>query len=227
MAGHAVDINTISSLSKTYKRSTTKMYRTYTKKVPEYRWMDNVPDEDIIPSGRENLVPMDTRQGYGAAQITDGGYEARTESPAPTEGSFTFNHTNARFLITRRAQALDKAARGNWIIRQIKWQSIKCIESVMRKYGFMFYGFSTGVVAKVSGDPGGSAASHTITLKDAFGITSLDNAAYLASMFVVGEGIALIRSAALLSNAIGEVTAVSASAGTIDVTWVPGSVDPA
>ena len=182
MAGFGVTVNTVSTLSKAYKRSTTKLYRSYTRRVPEYRWMDEVPDEEIIPSGRENLIPLDTAKGFGAAQITDGGYEARTESPAPTEGSFTFNHTNARFLITLRAQALDKAARGNFIIRQIKWQSIKCIEAVMRKYGFMFYGFSTGVLCKVSGDPGGSSASHTITLKDAFGISTLDSAAYLASM---------------------------------------------
>src|SRR3990167_4257153 len=203
MAGHAVAINTISDLSKAYKRSTTKLYRTYTRRVPEYRWMDEVPAEEIIPSGRENLIPLDTAKGFGAHQATDGGYEGRTESPVPTEGSFTYNHTNARFLITLRAQAFDKAGRSNFIIRQIKWQSIKCIEAVMRKYGFMFYGFSTGVLCKVDGDPGGSAASHTLTLKDAFGLSTLDNFAYLASMFVVDEGVALIRSAALVSNGIG------------------------
>lgn len=227
MAGHTVDITTISTLSKTYKRSTTKLYRTYTRKVPEYRWMDEVPDEDIVPSGRENLIPLDTQKGYGAAQIPDGGWESRAETPPPTEGAFVFNHTNNRFSITLRAQAFDRAARGATIIRQIKYQSIKCIEGVMRKYGFMFYGFSTGVVAVVNGDPGAAAASHTITLKDAFGITTIDTASYLASMFVVGEGVALIRASALVANAIGEVTAVTPATPSIAVTWIPGNADPA
>lgn len=232
MAGFGITYNTVSTLSKAYKRSTTKLYRSYTRRVPEYRWLDEIPDEEIIPSGRENLIALDTAIGYGAHQADDGGYEGRTDSPAPTEGSFTFNHTNARFSITLRAQALDKAARGNFIIRQIKWQSLKCIEGVMRKYGFMFYGFTTGVLAKVNGDPGAAAANHTITLKDPFGLSALSAGAnykaYLASMFVVGEGIALLsNSTTLRANAIGQVTAVSATTPSIDVTWIPGNVDPA
>lgn len=217
---------TISSLSKAYKRSTTKLYRAYTKSVPEYQWLDDVPDEDIVPSGRENLIPLDVDRGYGAAMIPDGGYESRTETPALQEGAFTFVHCNSRFAISLRAQAMDKAARGNFIIRQVKHQSIKCIEAVMRKFAYQFYGFSSGVVAKVSGDPGGAATSHTITLKDGFGLTSITSASYLAGMFTVGEGVALIRSSALVSNAIGTVTAVDSTNGTITVSW-GGSVDPA
>jgi hypothetical protein len=208
----------VSDLQLAYKRSTTKLYRTYTKRVPEYGWMDDIPDEDIIPSGRQNLIPLDVSRGYGAHQADDGGYEGRTETPALQEGAFTFNHTNSRFSISLRAQAFDKAARGNFIIRQIKYQSIKCIEAVMRKYGLMFYGFSTGVVAQCSATQGG-ASSHTITLSNGFGLSTITNAAYLANMFTVGEGVALIRAGALVTNAIGQVTAVSVVNGTIAVTW--------
>jgi hypothetical protein len=208
----------ISDLSKAYKRSTTKLYRTYTKKVPEYEWMDDIPDEDIVPSGRENLIPLDVTRGYGAHQMDDAGYEAVTETPALQEGVFTFNHTNARFSISLRAQAIDKAAKGNFIIRQIKYQSIKCIEAVMRKYGLMYYGFSTGYLCQASGAQG-SAASHTITLKNGFGLSTISNAAYLAQMFTIGEGVALVRSSALVTNAIGKVTAVSPTTPSITVTW--------
>lgn len=208
----------ISDLQKGYKRSTTKMYRTYTKRVPEYSWADDYPDEDIVPSGRNNLVPLDTRRGYGAHQMDDAGYESRTETPALTEGEFVFNHTNARFSISLRAQAFDKAARGNYIIRQIKYQSLKCIEAVMRKYAYMYYGFSTGVLCQCNGTQGG-ATSHTITLKNGLGLSQINNAAWLANIFTAGEGVALIRSAALVANAIGQVTAVSLTAGTITVTW--------
>ena len=220
----SVGYTTVSSLSKAYKRSTTKLYRAYTKRVPEYRWLDNVPDEDIVPSGRENLIPVDVDRGYGAAMLTDAGYESRTETPALQEGSFVFVHCNSRFAISLRAQALDKAARGNYIIRQIKYQSIKCIEAVMRKFAYQFYGFSTGVLCRVNGDPGAAAASHTLTLDNAFGITTLNDAAYIQQMFTVGEGVALIRANALI--AIGTVTAVAATPS-ITVSWNSGSPDPA
>lgn len=232
MTGRSVSYPTVSSFQKGYKRSTTKLYRTYTRRVLEYGWMDNIPDEEISPdpSGRENLIPLDYAPGYGAAQIGDGGDEARTESPALIEGSFVYNHTNARFAITLRAQAFDRKGRGAQIIRQIKYQSLKCVESVMRKYGYMFYGTSTGIVALVSGNPA-AAATHTLTLRDAFGVAELDNAAYLAGMFPVGEGVCLVRAGALVANAFGQVTAYSLSAGTVDVDWATynggNNVDPA
>jgi hypothetical protein len=111
MAGFGVTYNTVSTLSKAYKRSTTKLYRSYTRRVPEYRWLDEIDDEEIIPSGRENLIPLDTAIGYGAHQADDGGYEGRTDSPAPTEGAFTFNHTNAG--------SRSRCARRRWIRRLV------------------------------------------------------------------------------------------------------------
>ena len=225
---NAVTYKKVSDFSKAYKRSSTKLYRQYTRRVPEYGWMDDVPDEDIIPSGRENLVPVDLNRGYGAAMIEDGGYEAVTDSPSIDEGAFVFNHINARFAISLRSQAFDRAAKGNTVIRQIKLQSLKCVEAVMRKFAFMYYGFSTGVLCKCNGDPGGAATSHTITLKDAFGVAGVGNAAYLTGMFTIGENVALIRTGALVANAIGQVTGINAAAGQITVTWSGGaSVDPA
>lgn len=224
MAGATVTYPTISSLSKAYKRSTTKLYRAYTRNVPEYQWLDDVPDEDIVPSGRENLIPLDVARGYGAAMIPDAGQESRTETPALQEGAFVFVHCNARFAISLRAQALDKAARGNFIIRQVKYQSLKCIEGVMRKFAYQFYGFSTGVLCKVkTGGTYTANTTHTLLLKDGFGQTSIVDPAYLGNMFTVGEGVALIRATALVANAIGTVTAVDPVAGSCDVTW-QGSV---
>lgn len=229
MAAPGVTYPTISSLSKAYKRSTTKLYRAYTRRVPEYRWLDDVPDEDIVPSGRENLIPLDVARGYGASMTQDGGYESRTETPALQEGAFVFVHCNARFAISLRAQALDKAARGNFIIRQVKYQSIKAIEGVMRKFAYQFYGFSTGVLCKIK--TGGTYTAntvHTILLKDGFGLTTITDPAYLANMFTIGEGVGLVRTAALVTNALGTVSAVDPVNGTIDITWNGGAtVTPA
>lgn len=213
----------ISDLQKAYKRSTTKLQRIYAKRVPEWGWMDDIPDEDIVPSGRENLIPLDVTRGYGAHQVDDSGYESVTETPGLQEGSFVFNHTNSRFSISLRQQAFDRAARGNYIIRQIKYQSLKCIEAVMRKYAYMYYGFSTGILCQANGSQG-SASSHTVTLKNGFGLSTIsgstsNTASYLANMFTVGEGVALIRSGALVTNAIGKVTAVTAATPSIAITW--------
>lgn len=213
MAAHSV---TQSTLTKAFRKTSTKLYRTYTRRVLEYRKLEDIPDEDIIPSHRENLIPLDVAVGYGAAQITDGGYEARTETPDLAEGSFVFNHTNSRFGISLRAHAFDRAARTGHVIQQLKLKSIKCIEAVMRKFAYMTYGYSTGVVALVSGDPA-SSATPTLTLKDAFGLSFADNAAYLAAMFPEGEGVALIRAGALIG--IGVVTDVSASTPSITVNF--------
>ncbi|HXJ66597.1 MAG TPA: hypothetical protein VNN79_22795, partial [Actinomycetota bacterium] len=198
--GQTVSYPTVSDLNKGYKRSTTVLYQTYTRTVAEYRWFDDVPDEDIMPSGRENLILLDVAIGVGAHQADDAGHESRTETPELEEGSFVFNHTNSRFAISLRAQAFDRVARGNQIIRQIKYQSLKCIEAVMRKYGYMTYGFDTGVLAKVNGNPA-SATTATVNLRDAFGVAGLGNAAYLSAMFPIDEGIAFIRANALVGMA--------------------------
>jgi hypothetical protein len=217
--GQSVTITTVSNLQKGYKRATTKLYRTHARNVPEYRWLDKIDDEEIIPSGRENNILLDVAVGVGAHQVTDGGYESRTETPELEEGSFVYNHTNSRFSITLRAQAFDRAARAGQIIRQIKYQSLKCIEAVMRKYGLMYYGFSSGVVAVVDGNPANGATA-TVTLKDAFGHAGLTDPAYLAMMFPVDEGVGFIRANALVGT--GVVTGYDEVAGTIDVAFTGG-----
>jgi hypothetical protein len=220
MAGPAVSYTKVSALQKGYKRSTTKLYRTHARRVPEYRWLDQISDEEIMPSGRENNILLDVAVGVGAHQVTDAGYESRTETPELEEGSFVYNHTNSRFSISLRAQAFDKAARGNQIIRQIKYQSLKCIEAVMRKYGYMYYGFSSGVLSVVDGNPA-SGTDATITLKDAFGVSGMTDAAYLVGMLPVGESIGFIRANALVGTA--EVVAGDPVAGTVDVEFTGGA----
>lgn len=220
----AVTYVKVSDLQKAYKRSTTKLYRIYAAKVPEYGWMDDIPDEDIVPSGRQNLIPVDVQRGVGAHMADDGGYESQTQTPAPLEAAFVYNHCNSRFAISLRAQAFDKAARGNFIIRQIKYQSMKCVEAVMRKYAYMYYGLSTGVLCQTT--TAATQSSGAYVLANPFGQTALNSAAsagsYMTNMFAVNEGVALIRAGSLVSNAIGLVTS-TATAGQVSVTWA-GSV---
>jgi hypothetical protein len=222
MAGTAVKYTKVSDLAKAYKKSTTKLYRTYTRRVAEYRWFDSIQDEEIMVSGRENLIPLDVNVGYGAHQVDDGGYEGRTETPDLAEGSFVFNHTNSRFSISLRAQAFDQKAKAGQIVRQIKYQSLKCIEAVMRKWGMMTYGYSSGVVAVVSGNPANGLTA-TVTLRDAFGQAGLTNAAYLVQMFPIGEGVGFVRANALVG--IGVITGGDPVAGTVAVDFLGVNVD--
>lgn len=216
-------ITSVSDLAKGYRKTATKLYTAFKSRVEEFSWIDDIEDEEITPSGRENLIPLDIKRGYGAAMIPDGGYEARTVTQAMNEGSFSFVQANARFFISRFAQALDERARKQQIIRQIKYQSKKSLEALARRVGLQFYGFSTGIVADTSTNATASSGT-AYTLEDAFGVSGIDNAAYLASLFEVGDGVALVRSDALVTNAIGTITAKSASTPSITVTWA-GSVD--
>ncbi len=219
LIGQVVNYTKVSDFQKGYKRATTKLYRTYTRTVEEYRLFDDIPDEEIMPSGRENLIVLDVAVGVGAHQVDDAGWESRTETPELEEGSFVFNHTNSRFSISLRSQAFDRVARGNQIIRQIRYQSLKCIEAVMRKYGFMTYGFSSGVLALVNNDPG-NATTATVNLHSAFGQAGFDNFDYLASMFAIDEGVGFIRANALVATAV--VTAVDPTVPSITVAFTDG-----
>lgn len=222
LTGEPVNYSRVVTLNKGYRRSTTKLYRTYTRRVLEYRMFDDIDDEEIMPSGRLNNILLDVASGVGAHQADDAGYEGRTETPELEEGEFVFNHTNSRFSISLRAQAFDKKARGNQIIRQIKYQSLKCIEAVMRKYGLMTYGFSSGVVAVVNGNPAAGLTA-TISLRDAFGQSGLDDPAYLVSMFPVDEGVGFIRANTLVGA--GDVIDFDEVAGTIEVEFRGDNID--
>lgn len=218
-------LTSVSDLQKGYKKTATKLYTAFKSRVEEFSWLDDVDDEEITPSGRENLIPLDVKRGYGNAMIPDGGYEARTITPAMNEGSFSFVHSNGRFFISRFAQAFDARARQQQIVRQIKYQSKKTLEAMARKVGMQFYGLSTGAVALTS-TVATASSGQAYTLIDGYNQSGLDDATYLASLFEVGDGVALVRSAALVTNAIGTITAKSAATPSITVTWA-GSVTSA
>jgi hypothetical protein len=207
---------TVSNLDKGYRKTATKLYTAFKGRVEEFSWIEDVDDEDIVPSGRENLIPLDIKRGYGTAMLTDGGNEARTITPAMNEGSFSFVHANQRFFISRFAQALDQRARKQQIIRQIKYQSKKSLEALQRRVGLQFYGFSTGLVCKTS--TAATATTGTYTINAGFGVSGISNGTYLASLFEVGDGVAIATGGTLTSNAIGTVSA-KATTPTLTVVW--------
>jgi hypothetical protein len=171
MAGGSNASTTVSTLAKGYRKKATKLYTAFKDKVEEFSWLDDIDKEDITVSGRENLIPLDIKRGYGAHMVSDGAYEARTVTPAMNEGSFSLVQANSRFFISTLAQALDERAKEAQIIRQIKYQSKKSLEALARRVGLQFYGISSGVVCETTTNA--TATTQTLTLNDGFGDSTM------------------------------------------------------
>lgn len=206
----------VSDLQKGYRKTATKLYTAFKSRVEEFSWMDDIDDEEITPSGRENLIPLDIKRGYGTAMIGDGSYEARTVTPGMNEGSFSFVEGSSRFFISRQARAFDQRAKAQQIIRQIKYQSKKSLEGLTRRVGLQFYGFSTGLVCKTS--TAATATTGTYTINAGLGVAGITDGTYLSSLFEVGDGVAIATGGTLTSNAIGTVSA-KATTPALTVIW--------
>lgn len=210
---------TLAKLQRKVQGSVLKGFKTTSE---EWGLIQRLRNFDLQFSAREVTTPIDIVDQPSGAFIPEGGYEANPVTAAPQELTFTWANFNARWNLSVTSRLIDKKNRQAQLIRQTKYQTMKLTEALQRRVGVSFYGLSTGVLALTSTNA--TQSSGTYTLIDAYGQAALDNAAYLASFFAVGDRVALIRAGALVTNALGTVTAVSTSAGTIDVTWA-GSVD--
>jgi hypothetical protein len=197
------------------------MMTVFQSKTEEWQLVDEIDELDIDLSAREMTIPIDVNPGYGVAMIPEAGREANPTTPNLEEVSISWNNLNKRFTASLTAKYLDKKAAEGQVIRQFRYQCMKSMEAISTRVGQQFYGFSTGVVCKTSTNA--TATTQTLTLIDAYGDSGLDDTAYLSSFFEVGDCIALVRSAALVANAIGEITS-KAVAGEIVVVFI-GSVD--
>ena len=184
----------------------------------EWEALDDLKEFDIDWSAREITVPIDINEGAGVATIPEGGDEARPSSPNAEEITLSWQHFVKRFTISKMARWIDEKDREAMIERQIVFQGRHAVRDLHRHYSDYSYGFSTGYLARTSASQG-AASSHTITLVDAYGVAGIDTAAYLGGLFKVGDYVALIQSGALVTNAIGSVTAVTPATPSIAVTW--------
>jgi hypothetical protein len=187
----------------------------------EWEQMNDLQQFKVDWTSREILVPLDITKGAGIASIPEGGYEARPSSPAPQELSLSWVLFNGRFTVSKTVNWIRQKSPAAMIEDQMKYQAAKKVQDLGRHFSDYFYGKSVGYLAQTS--TAASQSSGTYTLTNGYGETSITNAGFLARKFNVGDYVALIRSTSLVSNAIGSVTAVDTSAGTIAVTWA-GSV---
>ena len=224
MAYPATVTTSLSTLAKLGKKVQGNVLTGFQKKSEEWNLVRGLSEFSLDMSQREVTTPIDiVAQGSGSF-IPEGGYEAIPKTAAPQELTFTWANYNDRYSFTLTSKYLDAKFRNAELIRQGKYQTMKLIEGLTKRVGFAFYGVSTGIMCETSTNA--TQASGTYTLADAFGQAGIDNAAYIGSMFEVGDFVALIDpgGGTLVTNAIGEVTAVTPATPSIAVTWA-GSVD--
>lgn len=175
--------------------------------VDEWDMLDEVSTFDVDWSAREITMPLDLSDDVGVASIPEGGYEARPSSPNPTDATLTWVLFNARFTVSKTAKFIDLKNRQAMLERQIIFQGRKKLQAFARRIGEYFYGFSTGIMAKV-----GAVSTDTITLKDQYGISGLGSttAPFKVQVpFKVGEWVAVLNPTGPALRGIAQVASVN------------------
>jgi hypothetical protein len=211
------------TLNKGYRKIQGKLLKGLQTLNEEWDLLDDIPDYDVTLSAREMTVPIRLNSAGRSAYIAEAALEKNPVTPPVEELTLTWANLNERWMTTLTAKYLDKYQAGQ-VIRQLKYQALEALDAISNTVSWQFYGFSTGVMCQTT--TVATQASGAYTLANAFGISALGGAAYLASMFTVYDRVALIRTGALVANAIGQITAVDTTNGTITVTWL-GSVTSA
>lgn len=204
---------TLSNLNTSYSKLRGKAYQAINTASDELALINAIPKADISAlSPREMLFPTDVQFTplSLAAMIPDGGTEADTFTPPLVDATVSLNHMNARFSFTRLAKFYGQQGQQAFVEKQMKFQGLKLYESMANKLGFQFYGFSTGIVAKV-GSAGTAGATIATTIVDAFGDANLDQGLYLNQFFAPNDLVAIQRGTTLVPNGFGTVTAVTAA----------------
>jgi hypothetical protein len=176
---------------------------------------DFVPPEDLPFSARSVTIPIDIIEGAGVASIPEGGVEARELSPNAREITVTMQQFNKRFNASRLAMYADKSEAQ--VEKQLKFQGAHAIRDLSRHFSDYFYGTSNAYLAQATATQ--TATTMTISLMGGYGVSGITDSAFITSKFKVSDWVAGINTGALVTNAIGQVTAVSVANTTITVVW--------
>lgn len=189
----------------------------------EIGWVDQLNPLSVDFSLREVTIPLDLNEGAGIAAITEGGLEAVPSTPNAEEITLPITELSGRFSLSVRSALLQNNA-GAVIQKQMVYAGRKKMQDFGRDLSDRFYGFRTGVLAQTT--TVATQASGAYTLANMYGVSGLGSATQLCDKFRVGDRVALIRTAALVTNALGTITAITPGTPSITVTWA-GSVTSA
>lgn len=186
----------------------------------EWDLLQELEDYDVDWSTRTIEAAMDLVEDGNIASIDEGDYEAKPSSVNPVDATFTWVIFNGRFTISKTARWIDEKNKGAMLENQMKWQARKKLEALRRRLANYFYGTPNAVIARAQAGVG-AATSSSVDLVDAFGDAGIDDKTYIASLFRVGEWIALLNPTGPAIRQFGKITAVTVGAtyAQITVTW--------
>lgn len=220
-------VTTIAGVNKIWRTVQTGLQTGAQFMCEEWQNLADLQEFEVDWSGRSITVPLDIYDETGIASIPDGGYEARPQSTNADQLSLSWILLHGRFTISKTAKWIDQKNRAAMIERQIRFQAMKKLQALGKRFGEYFYGVSSAQVAQTS--TVATQASGVYTLENAYGVSGLGTSGgtfNVANFFAVGDYVALIRAGALVANAIGVITAVTPATPSITVTW-NGSVTSA
>lgn len=219
----AYDVLTNSSVDKIWRKAQGKLQTGYNFMVSEFKWMSEFSDLEIEASLREMTFPVRLLEDRGVTSLPEGGREAEPMSQNAVDATVSFIHLNGRFTVAKRAKWALSTDPGAALSNQLKFQGKDKMQALARVASDMFYGYSTNYICQTSTNA--TQTSGTYVLLNAFGDSSITNAAYIANLIKVGDRVCLVRSGSLVANsAAGEVTAVTPATPSVAITW-GGSVD--
>lgn len=192
-------------------------------KREEKQLFNSFEDAGIPWSGYENTIALDLNERGGIASLEDFGAMAKPSSVNAVEGTVTAVHFNGRFNISDVAKYADRGQE-NQLQRQLKAQATQKSDAMVEHFSDYFHGSASALLATTDSDISGTTP--TLTLAAGYGQAGITNAKYLASMFKVGDRVALADSSNVLvdtTDSFGSVTAVSKANGTITL-LLDGSV---
>lgn len=227
MATSTYNVMTTAAVNKIWRTVQTGLKQGTNFLCEEWNALDDLQDFDVDYSTRSIKVPLDIYDDFGVASIPDGGFEALPGSVNADELSLTWITLNARFTVSKTAKWVQMRSPAAMIEQQMRFQGRKKLQALARRVSEYFWGFGTGAVALTS--TVATQSSGAYTLKDAYSVTGLGVGTTpfnVMNFFEIGDRVALIRAAALVTNAIGVITAKTPATPSITITW-NGSVTSA
>ena len=211
--------NASAAVNKVWRKIQGKLGEGANFSVDELDLMMEFSDVEFPWSQREVTFTTDINDVPRGALIPDGGFRARPGAVNTEELTASITSISQTFVASTLAQYADEGNE-NQIVKELMHKGKGALRAIERVLGQQFYGTSVGTLALTDTDLGGT--TDTLVLKDAFGVSDIDNAAYLADLFRKDEYIAAIEGTAIAdsNSAIGRITADPAlTPGSIDVTW--------
>ena len=139
--------------------------------VPEWNWLQKMKNFDVDWSTREITMELDLDDDINVASIPEGGKEARPASPVAVTATLVWILLNKRFTISKTAKFISQQQGTRpMLVDQLKWQSKKAVQSIRRRVGEYFYGFSSGTLGHLTAN---NTGTKSLDLDNMLGVASL------------------------------------------------------